>query len=48
MPFHDTLRHALEQLRATAKASIPSHKVGEEEQTVDPALQGVEKEVCGR
>ncbi len=45
MPFIDTLRHALEQLRATAKASIPSHKVGEEEMTVDPALKGVEHEV---
>lgn len=45
MPFIDTLRHALEQLRATAKASIPSHKVGEEEMTVDPALKGVEREV---
>lgn len=45
MPFLDTLRNALEQLRARAKASVPSHKVGEEEMTVDPALKGVEKEV---
>jgi hypothetical protein len=45
MPFVDTLRHALEQLRAKFKADVPPHKVGDEELTVDPALQGVEKEV---
>ena len=47
MPFIDTLRAAIEKLRAMAKASIPSHKVGEEETTVDPALKGVENEVRG-